>query len=65
MKQMNLKTAAKTIFLTVITFGIYGAFWIMKNLYEEPDIHADEGEKETAFAQRAVTSVFLSRHDFH
>ena len=65
MKQMILKTAAKTLFLTVITFGIYGAYWLMKTLYEEPDIHADEGEKETAFAQRAVTSAFLSRHDFH
>ena len=64
-KIRNALTTAKIITLTIITFGIYGAYWAMKNAYTEADIDADEIEKNADFAQRAATSALLMRRDLH
>ena len=65
MEKTGIKSTIKVIVLTIVTFGLYGAYWIMKNLYKEPDITADETEKNAAYTSRAVTSAFLVRHDLH
>lgn len=60
-----MKSIIKVTVLTIVTFGLYGAYWIMNSLYKEPDITADEIEKDAAYTSRAATAAFLVRHDLH
>ncbi len=65
MKNSDIFTFLKVLALSIVTFGLYGAYWIMNSLYKASDISADETEKDVEYAQRAVASAFLSRHGFH
>lgn len=40
----------KVVFLSVITGGLYGAYWLMKNLYDDPskDRETMTGSEKTA-----------------
>ena len=59
MKKETTGSLPKIIFLTIITFGVYGAYWVMKNLYTETDPEAGEDEKNADAANRAVSSIFF------
>lgn len=52
----------KVFALTVITMGIYGAYWAMDNTYPEEDIDADETKKDADTIQRAAGAAFLMGH---
>ena len=42
MKKVKFGTAAKVILLTIITFGLYGAYWAMNQSMEEEYIEDEE-----------------------
>ncbi len=65
MEKNSIKPTIKVFVLTIVTFGLYGAYWIMSNLYKEPDVTADETEKNAAYTSRAATAAFLVRNDLH
>ena len=65
MKKETIAKAAKVLALTVITFGLYGAYWAMTQSAEEPDITDDEEKKDADTLSRAATSALLMRHDLH
>lgn len=52
---------AKVLFLTVITMGIYGAYWAMADMFKEDDIDTDEVQKNADYMKRSAASAFLSR----
>ena len=60
-KGKNALKIAKVLFLTVITLGIYGAYWAMADMFREDDIDADEVQKDADFMKRSAASAFLSR----
>ena len=49
------------IILTILTFGLYGAFWALNSSYEEPDESMSEEEKNASDMQRAAGMAFLMR----
>ena len=61
----SVANAIKVIALTVITFGIYGAYWAMTSSFEEDDFAEDETKKDADNAKRAVAAAMLARHDLH
>ncbi len=65
MKKVKLGTAAKVILLTIITFGLYGAYWAMNQSMEEEYIEDEETKNDTDSVKRAATSALLMRHDLH
>ena len=65
MEKKGITSIIEVIVLTIVTFGLYGAYWIMNNLYKAPDITADETEKDAAYTSRAATAAFLIRQDLH
>ena len=62
---MKKETTAKVILLTIATFGLYGAYWAMSQMFTPPDVDDDEAEKGKDFVDRAATSALLMRHDLH
>ena len=60
-RSKQLARAAKVIGLTVVTMGIYGAYWAMTGMFEEDDIDADETQKDADYMKRSAASAFLSR----
>ncbi len=65
MKKVKLGTAAKVILLTIITFGLYGAYWAMSQSMEEEYIEDEEVKNDADSIKRAATSALLMRHDLH
>ncbi len=65
MKKVKLGTAAKVILLTIITFGLYGAYWAMNQSMEEEYIEDEEVKNDADSVKRAATSALLMRHDLH
>ena len=65
MEKQKLGKAAKVVLLTVITFGLYGAYWAMTQSVEEADYEDDDVEKDADTVKRAATSALLMRHDLH
>ena len=59
MKKETSGSLPKVIFLTIITFGVYGAYWVMKNLYTDCDPEASEEEKNADAAKRATSTIFF------
>ena len=56
----KILTVLKILFLTVITFGIYGAYWITVNLFNDAnDPEINETEKNSREAQNIVTATVL------
>ena len=49
----------KVFAFTVLTMGVYGAYWAMDNTYQEADIDTDEEQKEADNIQRAAGAAFL------
>ena len=49
----------KVFTFTIVTLGVYGAYWAMSNTYEEDDIDADETQKNADHMQRAAAAAFL------
>ena len=50
----------KVLFLTVITGGIYGAYWLFINLYKQPDYPGmSESEKAAGEAQNTIALTWL------
>ena len=60
MKSNGLITIIKVLVLTILTFGLYGAYWIMSNLFKEPDINDDEIDKKADYVRRAAGSAMLT-----
>ncbi len=60
MKSNGLITIIKVLVLTILTFGLYGAYWIMSNLFKEPDINDDDIDKKADYVRRAVGSAMLT-----
>ena len=58
-------TTVRVLLLTVITFGLYGAYWAMNNMYQDVDVDDDEEKKDADTMQRAAGSALLMRHDLH
>ena len=52
---------AKVILLTIITAGIYGAYFAMSDMFKEDDIDTDEVRKDADYMKRSAASAFLSR----
>lgn len=65
MKSKKRAATLKVLLLTVATFGIYGAYWAMSHMTEEPDTGDDDNVKDADAIQRAATSAMLMRHDLH
>ena len=65
MKKVKFGTAAKVILLTIITFGLYGAYWAMNQSMEEEYIEDEEVKNDADSVKRAATSALLMRHDLH
>ena len=51
----------KVLGLTVVTMGIYGAYFAMSDMFKEDDINTDEMQKDADFMKRSAASAFLSR----
>ena len=56
-------TTVRVLLLTVITFGLYGAYWAMNNMYQ--DVDDEEEQKGADSMERAAASALLMRHDLH
>lgn len=56
----------KVIILTVVTFGLYGAWWVYKNIFIAPTFDEDisEEERESLEAQKALSSLWIMQ-TFH
>ena len=65
MKKVKFGTAAKVILLTIITFGLYGAYWAMNQSMEEEYIEDEEVKNDADLVKRAATAALLMRHDLH
>ena len=65
MKKVKFGTAAKVILLTIITFGLYGAYWAMNQSMKEEYIEDEEVKNDADSVKRAATSALLMRHDLH
>ena len=65
MKKVKFGTAAKVILLTIITFGLYGAYWAMNQSMEEEYIEDEAVKNDADSVKRAATSALLMRHDLH
>ena len=55
----------KVFVLTILTLGIYGAYWAMTQSFEEDDYSEDETKKDADNAKRAVAAAMLARHDLN
>ena len=65
MKKQKQGNAVMIMLLTVLTFGIYGAYWAMTQSAEEADYEDDDIEKDADSVKRAAASALLMRHDLH
>lgn len=61
-KKNKFLTAGKVLGLTVATFGIYGAYFMMKNMFPEDDINTDETEKDADNKKRAMGAAWMMNH---
>lgn len=60
-KEGSVWQYVRIIVLTVLTVGIYGAYWAMSDMFKEDDINTDEMQKDADFMKRSAASAFLSR----
>ena len=52
---------AKVVILSILTFGIYGAYWIFININEAPDDSYMSGSEQNARnAQNIITLTWLN-----
>ncbi len=54
----------KVVILSILTFGIYGAYWIFVNMMNEPDASDDpelgDSEKAARHAQDTIALTWLN-----
>ena len=65
MKKKTIWSAAKVLALTIVTFGVYGAYWAMTQSAGEADFDDDEKDKAANTMSRTAASALLMRHDLH
>lgn len=52
--------ALKVIVLTIVTFGLYGAYWIFINMFADDDVQdRDDSEQAARNAQDTITLTWL------
>ncbi len=57
----NVARIAKVFLLTILTGGLYGAYWIFINLFEQPE-KEDLGDKEKAAGEARDTIALAWMH---